>query len=343
MYRIIALIFALAGIAALACAAVDVPVRNWQPALMSGFEAKAAPTPQGIVFTFKKAGEERRLLAARGTLAANPAGALAAEIQYEVALTAGEAPRLALIVWEKNGGSWYKVSSGRMKLQPKGQGRLSLAGLIPTAFSQDKSGKLEWNNVQQIWIGFLFDGPAAGRAAIISARFTDTPVVPTEPVTLIDVTSKWNDSHDPAVKTKISTPNEGPAGKPCFKYEFEVPAGRHMFACPNTFIIADDLEGYKALRMTIRGEIPAGMRLLIQISEQGGPVYYVERAAEQLPAEWTELVIPLSEFKPASWAPKDDNGQLDLAKLNTLSIGSHGTAQQARQGLIMACDVEMIP
>ncbi|MCE5240352.1 CIA30 family protein [bacterium] len=326
-----------------AYAAVDVPLQNLKPAVTSGFAAKASTAAGGVTFAFKKTGDERRLLAVEGAPAGNLSGALAAEVKYQVSVTTGEAPRLAVIAWDSDGGSWYKVGARSVKTDGAGVGRVSTAGLIQTAFSTDASGQLEWGNVKRLWVGFIFDGPAAGSAAVTGVRLTDIPVVPTEPVAIINVAAKFGDSHDPAAKTTISAPAEGPGGKTCFKYEFDVPAGKHMFACPSTAIIADDLEGYKALRFQIKGDIPQGMRLLIQFSEQGGPIYFVEKQPSDVPANWAEMTIPLSEFKNATWGPKDDNGQLDLAKLNTLSIGSHGVPANARLGTIMACDVVLVP
>jgi hypothetical protein len=342
MLRTILIVLAMLVVTA-ALAAVDVPLQNLKPVALAGFEAKAACDAGGVTFTFKKTGEERRLLAAVGTPGGNLSGALAAEVKYAVSVTQGEAPRLAVIAWDKDGGSWYKVGARPVKTDGPGSGRLSTAGLIETAFSTDASGQLEWGNVERMWVGFIFDGAAAGTATITGVRLTDSPVVPTEPLPLIAVAGKWSDGHDPAVKTTLTTPAEGPDGKPCFKYEFDVPAGKHMSACPNTPITADDVEGYRALRLKIRGEIPQGMRLLIQTSEQGGGTYFVEKQPDQVPAAWADMTIPLTEFRPASWGAKDDNGQLDLAKLNTLSIGSHGVPANARLGLIMVAAAELVP
>lgn len=340
---VLVLLSVTVAFAGAALAAVDVPLQNLKPVMMSGFTAKTAANGGAVTFIFKKAGDERRLLAAEGALAASGAGALAAEVQYQVALTSGAAPRLAVIAWDKRGGSWYRIGARSVKAGEATSGRISTAGLTATAFSADPAGQLDWNNVDRLWVGFIFDGAAEGTATIMSARLTDTPVVPTTPVALINCGGKWGDGHDPAVKTTIGTPKEGPNGQDCFKYEFDVPAGKHMYACPNTPIIAEDLDGYKALRMKIRGEIPQGMRLLIQTSEQGGSGWFVEKQADQIPADWTVMTIPVTDFKWASWGQKDDNGQLDLAKLSTLSIGSHGVPNNARLGLIEVCDVELVP
>jgi hypothetical protein len=342
MSRLVALMLVVLMVAAGAGAAVDVPLRDLKVAVTAGFTVKSSCKPGQVTFTFMKAGEERRLLAAQGLPAGDPTGALAAEISYHVVMGKGEAPRLAVIAWETDGGSWYKVAAVPVRVGEAHSGRVSMAGLTQTAFSEDTSGQFEWDNVSNVWVGFIFDGAAEGTALVTGARLTDTPVVPTQPVALINVSGKWNDGHDPAVKTTITNPAEGPGGKTCFKYEYDVPAGKHMYACPSAAIIAEDLEGYKALRFQLRSEIPEGMRLLVQMSEQGGPIYYIERPAPG-PAEWTEITIPLAEFKPATWGPKDDNGQLDPAKLNTLSIGSHGVPANARLGLIMVCDVVFVP
>jgi len=342
MGKPIALMLLVLIVVASAHAAVDVPLRDLKAAVTAGFTVKSSCKPGQVTFAFTKAGEERRLLAAQGIPAGDPTGALAAEIAYEVTMGKGEAPRLAVIAWETDGGSWYKVAAVPVRLGQPASGRVSTAGLTQTAFSQDTSGQLEWDNVSSVWVGFIFDGAAEGTAMVTGARLTDTAVVPTQPVTLINLSGKWSDSHDPAVKTTISNPAEGPGGKVCFKYEYDVPAGRHMFACPGTAIIAEDLEGYKTLRFQLKSDIPQGMRLLIQMSEQGGPTYFIERPAPG-PAEWTAMSFPLSEFKLATWGAKDDNGQLDLAKLSTISIGSHGVPVNARLGLIEVCEVEMVP
>lgn len=342
MLRTIALVPALL-VALAAFAAVDVPLQSLKPGATSGFETKATTAAGKVTLAFRKTGEERRLLAVEGAPAGDPSGALAAEVSYQISLTKGEAPRLAVVAWDKDGGSWYKVAASAAKLDGAATGRVSAAGLTETAFSNDRSKQLEWGNVERLWVGFIFDGPAEGTATISGVRLTDTPVVQTEPLPFINVGGTWNDGHDPAVQTTLTTPAEGPAGKTCFKYEFSVPAGTHMYACPSTAVVADDTEGYKALRFMIKGDVPDGMRLLVQMSEQGGPMWFVEYPADRVTDEWAEMTIPLTDFQNATWGPKDENGQLDLAKLTTLSIGSHGAAINAQLGTITVCGVVLVP
>ena len=140
-----------------ALAAVDVPLQKLQPAALSGFEAKPTTTGGAVSFAFKKTGEERRLLAVAGAPAGDATGAMAAEITYDLTLARGDAPRLAVIAWDQDGGSWYKVSARPAAVGAGQSARVSIAGLTPTAFSTDRSGQLEWANVDRVWAGFIFD------------------------------------------------------------------------------------------------------------------------------------------------------------------------------------------
>ncbi|MEN6305822.1 MAG: hypothetical protein ABFD96_24065 [Armatimonadia bacterium] len=322
-----------------ALAAVNVPVQNLRLAATAGFEA----APAAGMVKFKKTSDERRLLAFVGTPASDPSGAKALEVAYRVDLGKGNAPRLAVLAYEKDGGCWYKLSSNPIAIGAEAQARLSVAAPMQTAFSSDASGQLEWPNVDRVWVGFIFDGPAEGKTTVTSARFTDEAAVPTKPISLLPENGgKWGDGHDPAIQTKLEVVPEGPGGAAALKYEFNVPAGKHMYAIPSTPVALEDAEGYKFLRFKFKGEIPQGMRLLIQLTEHGGATYYVELPAQSV-ADWTEISLPLSDFKLASWGQKDDNGMLDLGRLSTISIGSHGVPVNARLGLIMATDVQLAP
>lgn len=320
-------------------AAVNVPVQDLRLAAYAGFEAAPAT---GTV-SFKKVSEERRLLAFSGTPAGDASGAKAVEIAYHLDLTKGNAPRVTVMAYEKDGGSWYKLSSAPAVMGAEAKLRLSVAALTQTAFSNDASGQLEWANVSRVSVGFVFDGPAEGKVTLISARLTDEASVPTQPAGLLAADGgKWGDGHDPAIQTKLEVVPEGPGGALALKYEFNVPAGKHMYAIPSTPVALEDAEGYKSLRFKFRGEIPQGMRLLVQLTEHGGATYCVERPALTT-EEWQQLDIPLADFKLASWGTKDDNDMLDLGRLNTISIGSHGAPVNARLGLIMATEVELAP
>lgn len=319
--------------------AAETPLKDLRLAASSGFTATAS----GTTVTFAKTGDERRLLALAGTPSADATGAKALEFSYQLDLQSGAPPRLAAVVYEKSGGSWYKLSGIPAVTGQPASARLSVAAMIQTAFSADATNAVEWPDVDRVWFGFVFDGSAKGKVTVSNARFTDTTAVPTQPLRLFgDTPGKWSEGHDPAIKTTLAIVNEGPDGKPCSKFEFDVPAGSHMYAIPTAPITVEDLEGYKSLRFKLRGEIPQGMRLLITLAEAGGPAYFVEMPGPG-PAEWTELTFPLSDFKWASWSAKDENNQFDLAKLMSVSVGSHGVPANARLGHLMVCDVELVP
>jgi hypothetical protein len=340
--RSILLIIVALALTTAAIAEVDVPLQKLQPASTSGFTANSRAAGSGITISFKKTGEERRFLAVQGVPAGNPAGAKTAEISYRLDLTSGQAPRAAVLAYEKTGGSWYKIG-GPAVSGAETSARVSVAALTETAFSSDANKQLDWDQVDRVWVGFIFEGPAEGKLAVAGARLTDQSVLPTQPLRLTGTgAGKWSAGQDPAVKAKLTMAPEGPGGRECMKYEFAVPGGRHMYAIPSVTVEAEDLEGYKALRFKYRAQIPAGMRLLISVGESGGPLYYMEPPGPWS-AEWTEMTLPLDQFKWASWSTKDDNGQFDLSKLTTVQIGTHGAAAQAGDGFIMACDLELVP
>jgi hypothetical protein len=294
--------------------------------------------------TFTKAGEERRLLALEGQPRCNPTGAQAIALRYRVQLTKGEAPRLAAILFERGGGAWFKVRTNRVTMGDFTEGRLSVASLQPAAFSQDQSGELEWDQVEKVWVGLVFDGEAEGRWEVGQARFTSEPYQPTEPLRITgDGPGQWSVGQDPAVQSTLTTPNEGPDGKPCMKFEFQFPGGRHMYALPSTPMPEAELEGYRALRFTYQATLPEGIQgLLVSLFERNGGQY----CADPLPsaqADWTTLTLPFDQFKLGSWS-KDANGKLDPEQIGSISIGTHGTASgEGGSGTIRATDIEFVP
>ncbi|MGE5531908.1 MAG: hypothetical protein ACM3VW_07335 [Bacteroidota bacterium] len=341
MRTLLLVIVALALMTA-AVAEVNVPLQKLQPASTSGFVATSKVAAGAVTVSFKKAGEERRFLALQGVPAGNAAGAKTAEISYRLDLTSGQAPRAAVLVYEKSGGSWYKIG-GPATTGADANARVSVAALTETAFSSDTNKQLDWDQVDRVWVGFIFEGPAEGKLTVTGARLTDQSVLPTQPLRLTGAgAGKWSSGQDPAVKAKLSMAPEGPGGRECMKYEFSVPGGRHMYAIPSTTVEAEDIEGYKALRFKYRAQIPTGMRLLVSVGESGGPLYFVERSGP-FPTEWAEMTLPLDQFKWASWSTKDENGQFDLSKLTTVQVGTHGTPAQAGDGFIMVCDLELVP
>lgn len=326
-----------------AFAQVNVPLEKLQIASTSGFTAACKPGADGLAITFKKTGDERRFLAVQGVPAGSPAGAKAAEISYRLDLTSGDAPRAAVLVYQKDGGSWYKIAANPVALATSATTRVSVAALQPTAFSNGTDKQVNWDQVDRLWAGFVFDGPAEGKLSISGVRLLDQTALPTQPLRLTGSgPGTWTSGQDPAVKVKLTAAPEGPEGKQCMKFEFNVPAGKHMYAIPSTNVTAEDLEGYSALRFKYRAQIPAGMRVLVTLGETDGVSYFAEPPAPWS-SDWAEMTIPLSQFKWASWGQKDTEDKVNLSRLTNVQIGSHGVPAQAGDGSIMVCDVELVP
>ena len=293
--------------------------------------------------SFAKTGDERRLLAFQATVEGTPVGAKAVVLRYRLDLKAGTGLAPAVLVFDKDGGSWYKVAGAPLEPGDFTEARLSVAALRQTAFSDDKSKQLEWANVSHVWLGAVVDGAAEGTLDISSARFTDEPFKPTAPVRLLaDGVGKWSAGQDPAVKSTIGTPDEGPDGKACMKYEFTVPGGGHMYAIPGSAVAVGELEGYSALRFKYKARLPEGMRMLVTLAERGGAAYFAEPPGPWA-SEWTEMVIPLAALQWATWSPKDPDGKFDQEDLGSVQIGAHGPPKEGGPGLMMVADVELIP
>jgi hypothetical protein len=336
--RNVPLISSPEGVAALRlCCANGFTVRvDKLPAAGAGWPA--------VRISFAKLGEERRLLALQAPVHGVPDDAKALAVRYRLQLLQGDPPRLALVLFEKGGGAWFKLG-GRLTAQADfATARVSLKSLRPAAFSQDQSGALERELVERAWLGLVADGPTRGTLEISDASFTTEPYVPPEPLRITgDGPGTWQVVQDPAVRSTLSTPPEGPVGKPCMKFDFTLPGGRHMYALPQVRIPDADLEGYRALRFTYKAVLPAGISgLLVTLSEPSGAQY------EAIPyppasADWTTVTLPFTSFRLGAWT-KDPNGVFDTEDITTVVIGVHGTAAgPGGSGTIWVTDVQLVP
>jgi hypothetical protein len=221
------------------------------------------------------------------------------------------------------------------------EGRLSVMSLVQAAFSNDASGKLENDNLDKIWLGLVIDGAAKGSFELSEARLTSEPYKPTEPLRITgDGPGTWSLGKDPAVEGKVTTPNEGPDGKPCMRFDFVFPAGRHMYGLPAVPVPQFDLEGYTALRLTYKSILPEGLKgLLISVLERDGSQYCAEPPGS---AEWTTITLPFSELWLGGWS-SDENGKLDLEQIGSIIVGTHGTAKVTVPAVIWATDLQFVP
>jgi hypothetical protein len=317
----------------------------------SGVTAKTEVVPaadQGkgaLKVTFAKTGDERRLVALESRLTGKALLAKSLVLRYRLTLKSGNAtPRLAVVLWDDAGGSWFKVAGQSAAEGNFADGCISLASPRRTAFSETPDAAILWDRVQRVWLGLVMDGPAEGTFEISQPRLTSEVYRPTQPIQVTgEGIGQWSVGQDPKVTSKLTTPNEGPQGQPCMKYEFTLPGGSHMYAIPSVGTIPADFEGYAAIRFAYKAIIPAGINgLLVCVGEADGTQYFADPPPPASP-EWTDVTIPFSKFKFATWT-KDENEQLDLSQVNRVFIGCHGVpAGTGGPGLIMATDIEFVP
>lgn len=307
----------------------------------SGMNIKEVP---GAGLEFNKTGDERRLLAFAGRLEGSLEGAKTADVSFELKQTSGNPPRPVLVLYDADGGAWFRVYSAGCGGAAQGSVRLSLNNWQRAVFSATEALAPTIGKIATVWVGFAFDGPATGTLRLASTRFSDQPYVPAGPVRVTgDSAGQWGCNSDKDAKATATTPNEGPGGKPCMKCEFDVPGGRHMYVTPSMPLANLDMEGMSMLRFKAIVTIPAGMRLLLCLTEPNGCTYFCEPAPPWPAPDWGDMAVPLSQFKPASWGSKDDNGQLDVPNITSMVIGTHGVPAAAGKGLIKVAEIELAP
>lgn len=338
-------------------AAVNVPlgggaagIDGVKPVAVSGIKAtvravaNADAGKPALEVAFTKTGEERRLLSLEARPKGDPTGARTLAMRFSLKLAKGNAPRLALVAFDGDGGAWCKTAGTLAADGQFADVRLPITQLRQAGFSEDKSGELEWNKLTKVWVGLVFDGAAEGTLAVSGLRFTDEIYKPDRPhVVTGDQPGKWSVGKDPAVEATLTTPNEGPGGKACMKFEFRFPGQKHMYALPSVPVPTADLEGYRALRFKCKATLPPGLtKLLVTLAEQGGGQYFCE-PAPPANGEWGVVELPIDGFKLASWS-KDPNGKLDPASIGSVIIGTHGAAAgEGGPGTLWVADVEFVP
>jgi len=298
---------------------------------------------EALQVAFTKPGEERRLLALEVPPPADLSGYRAVILRYRVQLSQGQAPRLALLVFDRPGGAWFKVQSSPVAVGESTEGRLSLASFQRAAFSREAGEAPAWDRIEKLWVGWVLDGPAEGRLEVSQISFTREPYRPTAPLKITDGgPGQWTVGQDPAVQSTLTTPNEGPNGQPCMKFEFTFPGGRHMYATPFTPVPSGDREGYRALRFTYKATLPEGIGGLLVMLGEGGAQFFADPPPPPS-ADWTTLTLPFEQFKLGGWS-KDDNGQLDLERVDRVYIAVHGTAAgNGGSGTLWATDIQFVP
>lgn len=309
------------------------------PARLS--KATGAGNIPAVRVTFGKKGGERRLLAVEAPVRVHLTQVRALVVDSALHLTKGEGGRLVLVVYETDGGVWFKVGSQPVPADAAAKVRLPVGSLRRAAFGRDHDDTVHWDQVDKVWVGLVFGGPVAGTWELRRAVFTEEPYRPDRPLRITGTgPGTWSVTKDPSVQARVSTPDEGVEGKPCLRFDFTCPGGRHIYALPTVPLPPAELEGYRTLRFQAKAVLPQGLTtLLVILHEQGGGQYY---AQPRVSARWTTIEIPLSRFKRAAWARDADN-RFDLGEVNKVTVGVHGTASKRGRGTIWAADLELVP
>ncbi len=314
---------------------------------LSGIDATLATVDDAdgvnpaLKVTLSKTDEQRRLLALEGMPAQSVVGSKAVALRYKLDLKTGEG-RLALVVFDEAGNAWYKTGNAAPADHGFVDGRLGITSMNKAAFSRTE-GDLDWDALDKVWIGIVIDGAAEGTFEMSGAHFTSEAYRPTHPLRITgDGAGKWSIGKDAAVTATLTTPDEGRDGQACMKLEFNFVGGRHMYLTPTIPVPAAELDGYTGLQFTYKATLPDGIEgLLVMLTESGGQ--YMATPMPGPSEDWVTITIPFADFELGSWS-KDDNGQLDLGRINSIIIGTHGGATgDGGDGLIMVSDIEFAP
>ncbi|MBN1343705.1 MAG: hypothetical protein JXQ73_13540 [Phycisphaerae bacterium] len=331
-------------------------------------EGKDTSAPLPMLF-FSKKGSDRRLVPLEIERPELSADTRAIELEYELFMMEGREPKLALLLFDKQGGAWLEIRQqpllahyykereedvkaewARRQAHPdsrdmmSSKARLPLNSLRRAAFSGSETTEIDWSQVDRAWIGMILDDPALGGISIESAKFTTEPFRPTKPMPVVfESKDVWAVGKDPSVQAELTTPNEGPSGKQCMRFDFTFPIGRHMYALPMMPLSEAEYDGYAALRFTYKATLPAGIDgLLVTLFEQDGG-QYVAKPPPPASQEWRTVTIPLKDFKLGEWS-RDGNARFDPGTINRLSIGLHGSARSGSgKGAILVTDIEFVP
>ncbi len=315
---------------------------------LSGIEAKvervadADAGKPALKIAFKKADEARRLLALEGRPAKSAEGCKALIARYRLTLKTGEA-RLALVAWDASGNAWYKTGSEPAATGEFLDGRVSVGKPRAAAFNQEPALEFSWGDIEKAWVGLVIDGAAEGTLELSAARLTDEPYRAAEPLVLrIADVKAWSIGKDPAVTAEMTVADEGPDGVPCTKLAFTFPGGKHMYLVPSMSLPQTDLEGYSALEITYKAQLPPGIAgLLLMLGESGGQ-FLADPPPAPTDDKWVTMTIPFADFRLGNWS-KDDNGQLDIDRVQNVMVGTHGASTTGGEGLIMVSDVRFVP
>lgn len=315
---------------------------KWRVVPTAGLNVRWKQVKDGLLINFVKLSKERRLLLLE-TTQPNIAKAKSVALRYRLRLVRGGMLRFAVLAFGSESEVWFKIAQPIQATKEEVDWRIPLAGFKPTAFSTARSDP-DMAKIRQLQVGLVLDGVCEGVLEIKSISLSSEPFKPTKPFIIpISPQAKLSLAHDPAAKAKTEIVKEGHDGNWCWKTEFVIPSGRHMYVLPSILMPDTDLTGYSGLQLTYRAKLPSGIKaLLITLVEQDGSHYFTDWLATPS-EEWLTLTISFSEFRLGGWS-KDENGRIDLDQIGSLIVGIHGTTKETEgHGSIWIASIAFVP
>jgi hypothetical protein len=291
---------------------------------------------------YSKTGPERRLVAAE-LRPTQPLGQFRAlDLRYRLAPAPRTGVRFALLAYERGGGVWFRSGHPLAAADEFRECRFPLQGMRQTAFSQDASGQLEWDQIERLWVGVMVDGEGDGSFEFAKLLLTSETYRATEAVSLFRAdAAQWSVGADPAVDMQPLELVEVEGAK-CLRLRFRFPGGRHMYYVPAQPLDELEYSAYEGLRFTYRATLPAGVSgLLVCVVESGGQ--FVATPPPEATNDWVSVTVPWSGFPLGAWS-KDDNGHLDIDAIERVCVGAHGTATgEGGEGEILIRAIDAVP
>lgn len=145
-----------------------------------GFEGKLSRSRDSLTISFKKVGQERRLISVRTVLPEGLSSYPAFEGSIVATFGSDQVVRPCVMFFEASGACWYRLGSA-LDYRYGGLFRLNLASLSQAAFSKDDNGQLDWDKIREVRVGVTVDGAGEGEVTLSQLMLTSQRYVPTKP------------------------------------------------------------------------------------------------------------------------------------------------------------------
>lgn len=290
-----------------------------------------------------KATPERRLVAAMEVPVPGGSKPYRSAI-LGVTLTGGEGLVCRPVVYlhEEGGAVWVRLGAPLAGGEEEVQLAFPPRSLRLLNYTSDDNGKLDWDKVRKIVIGFVADGQGRARLTVTRAELTQAEFRPTKPLALpILGASHWRIAADKAIK-ELGCEDWQQDGRGV-RLHFKFPTGSHMYFVPSMPLPAADFGVYSKIRLTCRVRTPKPLGLLMMVNGAGGA--YSGKPQRTKAGDWDVYELTLNELKGVSWAQGIAGKTLPPDSITAIVVGCHGVASKESDGKgeIIVRSLELIP